>query len=151
MSADEVFADLLMLAHAGYSLFVVFGLMTILLGMVLGWRWSYNRYFRIAHLVATILLMLRVWITPTCPFSAAENALRSRITAPCLLGGAFHDVLHHCAFRGTNPGHLTGSTMLLGVLTLVAFVLSRNRRSYTNHGNLVTNSASPSTNVGPPS
>jgi hypothetical protein len=127
MSADEVFADLLMLAHAGYSLFVVFGLMTILLGMVLGWRWSYNRYFRIAHLAATILLVLRVWITSTCPFSAAENILRRRITVPCPLGGVFHDVLHHCAFRGTNPGYLAGSSILLAILALLAFVLSRDR------------------------
>ena len=128
MSASEFFADLLMLAHAGYSLFVVLGLMMILLGMVLGWRWSRNRYFRIAHLAATIFLMVRVWISLTCPFSAAENVLRSRITAHCPLGGAFHDVLHHCAFRGTNPGYMAGSTMLLGILALVAFILGRETR-----------------------
>jgi hypothetical protein len=128
MRADEFIADLLMLAHAGYSLFVVLGLMMILLGMVLRWRWSRNRYFRVAHLAATIFLILRVWIGLACPFSATENVLRSRITMPCPLGGAFHDVLHYCAFRGTSPGYFAGSTMLLGILALAAFVLSRETR-----------------------
>jgi hypothetical protein len=128
MSADEFIADLLMLAHAAYSLFVVLGLMMILLGMVLGWRWSRNRYFCIAHLAATTFLMVRVWTSLACPFSTAENAFRSRITVPCPLGDAFHDVLHHCAFRGTNPGYMAASTMLLGILALAVFVLSRDTR-----------------------
>ena len=128
MSADELFADLLMLAHAGYSLFVVLGLMIILIGMVLGWRWIHTRYFRAVHLAATIFLMVRVWIGLACPFSAAENVLRSRITAPCPLGGAFHDVFHYCAFRGTTPNYFAGCTTLFGVLSLVVFALSRDTR-----------------------
>jgi len=125
MSADELFADLLMLAHAVYSLFVLLGLMLILIGMILGWRWNRNRYFRILHLAATVFLMARVWIGLACPFSAAENVLRSRISVPCPLGGAFHDVLHYCAFRATKPGYFAGCATLFGILALAAFALSR--------------------------
>jgi hypothetical protein len=128
MSANELLADLLMLAHAGYSLFVLLGLMLILIGMILGWRWTRNRSFRIVHLAATIFLMVRVWIGLACPFSAAENVLRGRITVPCPLGNAFHDVLYHCAFRATKPGYFVGCATLLGILALVAFALSRTTR-----------------------
>jgi len=128
MNADEVLADLLMLAHASYSLFVLLGLMMVLLGTVLDWRWTRARWFRIVHLAATIFLMVRVWIGLPCPFSAAEDVLRSRVTAACPLGGAFHDILHLCAFRGTNPQYFVGCTTLFGVLALAAFALSGNRR-----------------------
>jgi len=98
MNSDEFFADLLMLAHAGYSLFVVLGLLLVLVGMILGWRWTRARGFRVAHLAAMLFALLRVGMGWPCPFSVAENVFRSRTAAPCPLGGSFHEVLHLCAF-----------------------------------------------------
>lgn len=128
MNAGEFLADLLMLAHAGYSLFVLGGLMMVLLGTILGWRWTRVRSFRIAHLAATMFLMVRVWIGLPCPFSVGEDVLRSGVTAVCPLGGAFHDVLHRGAFRGTNPQYFAGCATLFGVLALGAFALNGDRR-----------------------
>ena len=48
----ESLADLLMLAHACFSVFLVLGLILILAGMILGWRWTRNPWFRSVHLGA---------------------------------------------------------------------------------------------------
>src|SRR6185295_16084180 len=102
MSGDEIIADLLMLAHAAYALFALVGLMLILIGMVLGWRWTSNRALRVVHLFATLTLVVRFWAGMACPFSVVEDEYRSRVTTVCPLGVGFHATFQHCAFRGTK-------------------------------------------------
>jgi hypothetical protein len=55
----ESVADLLMLAHAGLSLFLIVGLMLIITGMIFGWRWTRERRFRGLHRVPldTVLMI----------------------------------------------------------------------------------------------
>ena len=50
--ATGFLADVVVAIHALYVGFVVFGLVAILIGYALGWRWVRNRYFRILHLAA---------------------------------------------------------------------------------------------------
>ena len=48
----EMLADLIVVFHAAYVSFVVFGLVAILIGAVLRWRWVRNFWFRVIHLTA---------------------------------------------------------------------------------------------------
>src|SRR5258705_305741 len=102
MSSNEFLADLVMLAHALYSLFVIVGLGLTLAGMILRWRWTRHRWFRHAHFTATMLVVIRVWLGLPCPFSVGENELRRETDSSCLLGRSAHDALHRFALRSAD-------------------------------------------------
>ena len=71
-------ADSVLLLHVAFVTFVIFGLLFILAGNVVGWSWVRNRRFRIAHLVAIGIVVLQSWFGAICPLTTIEMALRDR-------------------------------------------------------------------------
>lgn len=126
MSAREFLADLLMVAHAGFSVFILYGLVFILAGLVVDWPWIRNRWFRRLNLAGILFLLGRVWLGWPCPFSIMEDSLRSGITAPCPLGILTHAVFHQLAFRGNDPHRFAWWTTLFGIAAIsIHFAASR--------------------------
>ena len=74
----RVLADVVVVLHAAYVTFVVFGELAILLGIVLRWSWIRNRTFRLLHLSAILVVVLEAWCGITCPLTTWENWLRSQ-------------------------------------------------------------------------
>ncbi|HLI80497.1 MAG TPA: DUF2784 domain-containing protein [Candidatus Binataceae bacterium] len=72
----RLLADVVVAIHALYVGFVVFGLLAILAGRALGWRWIRNPYFRISHLAAIGFVCFESIIGVDCPLTTLENALR---------------------------------------------------------------------------
>lgn len=81
MTAWRVLADLVLVAHAAYVLFVVGGQALIVIGWIRGWEWTRCRLFRLLHLVAIGLVMLEAWLGIHCPLTVLENFLRLRAGA----------------------------------------------------------------------
>src|SRR4029079_7904709 len=52
----RLLADLIVAIHAAYVAFVVVGLLLILIGLACGWKWVRNWWFRVAHLVAILIV-----------------------------------------------------------------------------------------------
>lgn len=73
-----VVADTVLLAHALFVAFVVFGLLLILVGGLLHWPWVRNRRFRLAHLVAIGIVVLQSWFSIICPLTQWEMSLRNK-------------------------------------------------------------------------
>lgn len=71
-------ADLLLLSHVLFVVFVIFGLVLILVGKIADWDWVRNRRFRVAHLAAIGIVVLQSWFGVVCPLTAWEMALRER-------------------------------------------------------------------------
>ncbi len=69
-------ADGLGVLHAGFVLFVTGGLAAILFGWRLGWSWTQNLAFRVAHLAAIAVVVLQTWLGQLCPLTIWENQLR---------------------------------------------------------------------------
>jgi len=69
-------ADLILILHAGFIAFVVLGLVLTLIGACLGWRWVRNFWFRIAHLLAILVVALQAWLGWLCPLTEWEAELR---------------------------------------------------------------------------
>lgn len=72
----EWLADLVLVAHAAYVLFVVGGQTLIVVGWIRGWEWTRYRVFRLLHLAAIGLVMLEAWLGINCPLTTLENFLR---------------------------------------------------------------------------
>ena len=71
-------ADLMLVAHLLTVVFIVGGLVLIVIGGRLAWRWVRNPWFRSAHLVAIAVVVLQAWLGRLCPLTTWEMSLRSR-------------------------------------------------------------------------
>ena len=72
----SIAADLILIVHFAFVLFVVLGLGVIWIG---GWReWAFvkNRGFRFAHLGAMGVVVLESGLGVTCPLTTWESGLR---------------------------------------------------------------------------
>lgn len=81
MTEDPVYllaADLLLIIHFSFVLFVTLGLMLIWAGKFRGWSWIRDPWFRLTHLTAVLVVVLQSWLGVRCPLTAWEMALREK-------------------------------------------------------------------------
>ena len=74
----RVLADLIVVFHACYVSFVVFGLAAILAGIVFRWGWVRNFWFRAIHLVMIAIVVGESLAGVPCPLTVWEQQLRKR-------------------------------------------------------------------------
>ena len=71
-------ADLVLLLHVAVVLFVVAGLPLIVGGNLAGWRWVNGWWFRLAHLLAIVVVVAESWLGIACPLTTLEVWLRAQ-------------------------------------------------------------------------
>ena len=69
-------ADLILVVHFGFVLFVVGGLVLVWIGAAMGWRWVRNSWFRAVHLAAIVFVAVEALAGIWCPLTVWEAALR---------------------------------------------------------------------------
>jgi hypothetical protein len=69
-------ADLVLVMHAAFVLFVVGGLPAIWIGFASGRRWCTNPWFRGLHLAAIGFVVVASLLGYACPLTVWEDALR---------------------------------------------------------------------------
>ena len=69
-------ADVILVTHVLFVVFVVVGLVAIYIGWALRWSWVRNRIFRLVHLLAIGIVVVQSWIGMICPLTTWEMALR---------------------------------------------------------------------------
>ena len=74
----RLMADAILVIHLAFVVFVVFGFLLILTGLLARWSWVHNRKFRVAHLAAVGFVVLQAWLGRLCPLTIWENELRRR-------------------------------------------------------------------------
>ena len=74
----SLFADVVLVIHFAFVLFVVGGLFLIWVGAARSWRWVRNFWFRVAHLAAILFVAGESVAGMVCPLTAWEDALRGR-------------------------------------------------------------------------
>ncbi len=83
----RVLADGVLVLHAGLACFVVGGLIAIVAGNGLGWRWVNAYWLRLAHLAAIAIIAAEAWLGADCPLTTFEMWLRRRAGASTYSGG----------------------------------------------------------------
>lgn len=84
----QVVADLVLLLHASFVTFVFFGLVLVILGGALGWRWVRNPWFRSGHLGCIAIVVGQDWFGIICPLTTLEMSLRS-LAGDAVYAGSF--------------------------------------------------------------
>jgi hypothetical protein len=128
-SADTLLllADLVLIVHALFVGFVVFGLAIVLIGGVMDWRWVRNIWFRGAHLLATLFVVLQQWAGMICPLTTWEMDLRTSAGGRTYEDSFIVYWLHELIFYQAPPWVFTLAYTMFAVAVIVSIVLVRPR------------------------
>lgn len=121
----RLLADAMLLLHFAFVGFVVVGFALILVGLLAGWRWIHNRYFRLAHLAAIGVVVAQAWLSRICPLTTWENELRRRAGQDFYAETFVQHWLHRVLFYDAEPWVFTAIYTVFGALVLLVWWLSR--------------------------
>lgn len=79
-SGSDAVADIVLVVHAAFVLFVVGGLLATWIGIALRMRFARNAWFRGLHLAAIGFVILESALGYACPLTLWEDALRGTAT-----------------------------------------------------------------------
>ena len=71
-------ADILLIIHVLFVVFVVVGLLLIFIGKVQHWQWVRWPWLRVAHLVGIGIVVVQSWLGVICPLTIWEMMLREK-------------------------------------------------------------------------
>jgi len=125
----RMLADMIVVIHAAYVSFVVFGVLAILVGAVLRWNWVRNMWFRVAHLTAIGVVVAESLAGIPCPLTVWEQHLRQIAGQTGYRGQFVGYWAHRLIFYRFEPWVFTMAYAIFGLAVLAAFVLVPPRRS----------------------
>jgi len=88
-------ADVVLIVHFAFVLFVVGGLALTWIGAAAGWRWVRNFLFRAAHLAAIVLVAAEALAGIWCPLTLWEAQLRGERAEKSFIAHWIHRVLYY--------------------------------------------------------
>jgi hypothetical protein len=88
-------ADLILVVHFAFVLFVVLGLPLVWIGAAAGWRWIRNFRYRIAHLAAILFVSIEAAAGIWCPLTLWEDALRGTTPDKSFVARWIHALLFY--------------------------------------------------------
>ncbi|WP_438958199.1 DUF2784 domain-containing protein [Porticoccus sp.] len=118
-----LFADLILVLHAGFVLFVVGGLVLIVLGNLCHWRWVNRWWFRLAHLGAIAVVVAESWVGWACPLTTLEQWLRARAGGASYSGSFIEHWLQQLLYYDAPPWVFLLIYSLFGLLVLASWWL----------------------------
>ena len=124
-SLQLLLADALLLIHVLFVGFVVLGLVAIYLGFFLHWRWVRNRWFRILHLMAIVIVVLQSWLGLICPLTIWEMALREKAGAAVYAGSFIQYWLHQLLYWQAPDWVFIVVYTVFGALVLASWFIVR--------------------------
>jgi hypothetical protein len=135
-------ADLVLLAHFSFVLFVVLGLLLIWAGYFFHWPFVRNFYLRLAHLLAMGIVLLETLGGVTCPLTTWEARLRWLAGESQRYEGSFIQYWVHRIMFFDATEH-TFTLLYLIFFALIALSLWVVRPRWPTRGTLVDEPAKP--------
>jgi polyferredoxin len=120
----SVLADGLVAVHAAYIGFVLVGQLLILIGLIRGWGWVRNPWFRVLHLLAILVVGFEAVCGIDCPLTVWEESLRGLAGQTVVQGSFIGRLLHAAIFYDCQPWILDLGHLAFALLVLATFVLA---------------------------
>ena len=121
-------ADFVVVLHAAYVLFVIFGQLAILIGILCRWAWVRNTWFRWLHLAAISIVVVESLLGIVCPLTTLEGWLRSRAGQTGYRGDFVGHWVHELLYYDAPAWVFTLVYAAFGLLVVVAFIVAPPRR-----------------------
>jgi hypothetical protein len=119
-----IIADLIVSIHFGYVIFVVCGLLVIVLGGVLKWRFIRNFWFRAIHLTMILIVVFEAIFGISCPLTDWEYELRVAAGQKNAASESFvARLIQQIIFYDFPPIVFTISYCLFGIAVLMSWWL----------------------------
>jgi hypothetical protein len=112
-------ADIILIIHFLFVLFVVGSVPLIWIGARLRWRFVRNIRFRLAHLGAILFVSMESLAGMVCPLTLLEDLLRQSPTDTSFIQRWLHRIL----FYDVPEGVLTVLYLLFAILVAITFKL----------------------------
>jgi len=122
MALYRLTADAVLIMHAAFIAFVVFGLLLVLIGMAARWQWVRNLWFRAAHLLAIAIVVVQSWASVLCPLTTLEGYLRQKGGQPFYAQSFVAHWLHRIVFYQAEPWVFVVCYSVFGALVLVTWI-----------------------------
>ena len=123
MNWYALLADIIVVIHFGYVSFVVVGLLVILLGGLLRWRFIRNFWFRAVHLTMILIVVVESLIGMPCPLTIWEYDLRMAAGQNVSDVSFMARLIHHLMFFDFPPIVFTVGYCLFGLAVLGSWLL----------------------------
>jgi polyferredoxin len=121
---SRVLADAIVVVHAAYVSFVVFGLLAIVFGVLLGKSWARNFWFRTVHLTMIAIVVAEALCGIPCPLTVWEDRLRRAAGQETYPGDFIGYWAHQLIFFHAPPWVFTVIYILFGLAVLLTFLLA---------------------------
>lgn len=128
----RLLADLVVLLHATYVLFVVLALPVIIVGAWRQWSWVRKPGFRYTHQAMIGVVVAEAWCGITCPLTTWEHWLRAWSGGRSYRGDFIPNLVHNLLFFDAPPWVFTLAYSMFGALVLATFVFAPPQRVARN-------------------
>lgn len=105
----QLVADAVLTLHVALVLFIVGGLVLVLIGNLLQWRWVNGLLFRLAHLATIAFVAAEAWLGVVCPLTTLEMWLRSKAKTDTYDGSFIEHWLQALLFWQAAPWVFTAA------------------------------------------
>ena len=123
----RIAADLLLVVHTLFVLFVILGLVLILVGGVRGWPWVRSPWFRLGHLLAIGIVVAQAWLGAICPLTILEMTLRSRAGDAVYSGSFIAHWMGTLLYHEAPPWVFATCYTAFGLLVVASWIIVRPR------------------------
>lgn len=122
-------ADLTVVIHFSFVMFVILGQLLIIIGGLLKWNWVRNFKFRSIHLAAILFVVFESLVKIECPLTTFEKWLRDQAGETSYQGDFIAACVHETLFMQAPPWVFTLCYSLFGLFVLITFYLAPPRRN----------------------
>lgn len=133
MTSDTFYlltADLVLLVHVLFVMFVVFGLLLIFIGRVRSWSWVRNPWFRCAHLLGITVVVLQSWFGMICPLTIWEMDLRAKAGVAVYQGSFISHWLNELLYYDAPAWVFIVAYTVFGLLVVLSWFLVKPRKFF---------------------
>jgi polyferredoxin len=128
MLGARILADAIVVFHAAYVSFILFGMVAIVAGLALGQPWARNPWFRGVHLGMILIVVAEALCGIACPLTVWESRLRRAAGQESYPGDFLGYWAHRLIFFEAPPWVFTAIYIAFGMAVLLTFVLAPPRR-----------------------
>ncbi len=121
-------ADAIVVFHAAYVAFIVFGLLAIVLGLLAKRTWARNVWLRGIHLTMIGIVVIEALLGIPCPLTVWESALRRQAGQEAYPGDFLGYWAHRLIFYDAPPWTFTVGYCVFGGTVVLTFLLAPPRR-----------------------
>lgn len=114
-------ANAVLIVHVAIAAFVVGGLVVVVIGNLTGWRSVNNLWFRLAHLLAIVVVVAEAWLGLACPLTTLELSLRAQGGTPTYRGGFIEHWLQQLLYYDAPPWVFVFAYSAFGLLVLATW------------------------------